>query len=1226
MTRKKALSLKSDSSQSTLFFSNANYRLWKYAVLVSTTDPKTRETTWYVKDGDTRCDTREQALDYAASQTIGKIRGLLKEEMILGVWDMTDAAIRIDERYDPTQSDIHYKLGFDNCIRHRMPLTRRRSINFRGQQSLELHPVPTSYLKNPNWLEDLKYEWDIAHKIIINGDVRPILPEYTGRPYLSEAFTKVKSLNDKFLLGAATGAGKETSTLALIIHNHDVKGYNTAKINVAVATIPSTVSELFNELANVAGIHVDGHGYVDFSRIKAYITKQWHDSYKTTCSQDARYYLANNVTIIESVNNIPARHQSGTVPVLFGSYHDLAQKAKHTRYTGLDKRIGMLSIGEAHQMLSNADNKMWETLNEVFGKNCFKMFVTGTPYDFIYGSGAAEQFDTEERVLFTRNDLYRDKRTNKKSHFSKYPDFNFYGIEVAEIIEHLKQDPRWTDDANGFTWAKFFTYDNQSKKFVYEDAILWLFKRMFGSSAFDKNGDPLSVYNATKLCEVAKQHIMVALPVGKKEASAKVYISALKTLLNKHGVFPGTIFDAYEDNLGDRKKDIEESEGRTLTLTCVKDCTGANIPKLGSFVFMRNLGDSIKFFEQATGRVGRVYSDKTNCGVFIADMDATMNLLIAIEEKISLERGENFDTRTIITNTLDNYNFFTARNGKWVGINVPDFADILEKMNARGNYGINQCLKSSSPHSEFYLIFKNMVANATASVGIISNGNNLAKNKDTSSFTQLGLPFDNNKTNVDESWINMKLSFLSKCRLLAFTHDVKTVQECVELVEASLNDNDKTVYKIVGKGAEWFPVVMTQDHIDITYTNRWIQKFNDRKNDVELLFEMLEDPSHRNEHNFVAAPNRMLRRITNKVLKLMKHRKQFTVFDPCGGRGGFIVYLYKEMIESDIDFIPSNMYYNDVDPAMVAFFKKLNKIMGLNIPDKNITCSDFTKKDYNMMFDVIIGNPPYQDSSNKAKNNKLWYQFVKKSEQMVMTNGYLGFVTPSSIFIPTVGFGKWFSETLLQRFSLVEAVVHEENEYFDVGVGTSHWIIQNTPDKHAVSIPILRDKIIDEVVNKVNLVEPKMKLVHENQTITKEHLGKGSYDVYYSGKNKDKVQNQPINTGALKIVFPFSASYKNQFVTMDATAHFNRVFYVASQQEADNIMSFTLSKLYVFYASNYLKTSGFTPAVKNSQLPMLDSTKKWTDAEVYAHFKLTSEEIAYVEESLKPKSKKEKAT
>jgi hypothetical protein len=104
-----------------LFATNTNHRLWKYAAIVSDTNGNL-----FVKDGDTRCNTRDEALDYAAMETTGKIRGLMVEEDILGVWDMTDDAIRRDATYDPTLTETNYRRGYDNEIRDLMPLKRRR--------------------------------------------------------------------------------------------------------------------------------------------------------------------------------------------------------------------------------------------------------------------------------------------------------------------------------------------------------------------------------------------------------------------------------------------------------------------------------------------------------------------------------------------------------------------------------------------------------------------------------------------------------------------------------------------------------------------------------------------------------------------------------------------------------------------------------------------------------------------------------------------------------------------------------------------------------------------------------------------------------------------------------------------------------------------------------------------------------------------------------------------
>lgn len=973
-----------------LFASNANYRLWKYAVIVSDTSGNL-----YVKDGDTRQNTYDEALNYASSETTGKIRGLVQEDDILGVWDMTDDAIRRDATYDPTQTETNYRRGYDNEIRDLMPLKRRFVKNFRGQNSLELHPIPKDMLDDPNWRQLLAFMWDTKHKEIQNGGSALDLKNYSARDYLVESFNKVQSTK-KFLLAAATGAGKETSTLALLVHLHDVKQYNTKTLNVAVATIPSTVSELMNELATVAGMQVPGYGFVDYARIKVYIMRQWYNSYKKDCSPQAKTMMSARATIVDSVSDIPKTHAESIVPVLFGSYHDLAQKSEdklNARYAGLEKRIGTLSIGEAHQMLSTADNKMWKNLESAFGKKCFKLFVTGTPYDFIYGNAAAEFFTNDERALFTRNDLYRDKRTNENSDFSLYPDFNYYGIDVADIVDKLKQDPNWLDDSSGFTYPKLFAYDAVSKKFTYEKTVLWLFKRMFGSTAFDENGDPLSIYNAPELCDKAKQHIMVALPVGNKNASAEVYIGALKALLVKHGIFEGDIFDAYEDGLGDRKDDIANAQGRTLTLTCIKDCTGANIPQLGCFVFLRNIGDSVKFFEQATGRVGRRFPGKTNCGVFIGDLEASMNLMVTIEEKISFERGHDFSTREIIEDVIANYNFFSGRAGSWKKMDLPDFASILEELNARGNYGLNQCTVVTSALDGFDLLFKNKTSRESKKLELTANGNKNAKNNGNSTFEQLGLPFDKRK-NPDENWHNMKLSFVAKCRFLAFIYNTETVAQCVSLVEQAIETDNTEVIDIIGKGVEYFPKIMQEGQIDVRFTNRWIQKFNDHRTNIEFVFEEFTDEIYRTDNGFVPEPNTLLRRIAEQAVTVFASNKQAkSIIDPCGGRGGFLVYLLIVAKEKNVDINPSMLYYNDIDPLAVAFFRKLNTEAALGIPDENITCLDFIKMEFGMKkFSVSVGNPPYKGQA------QLHQQFFNKAVETTEDGGTVLFIQPSTIY------------------------------------------------------------------------------------------------------------------------------------------------------------------------------------------------------------------------------------
>lgn len=1195
---------------------NKQKRLWKYAVIVSDTKGNL-----YVKDGDHRCETQEDVIAYAAGETTGKIQGLMKFDDLLGVWDMTDHAKTIGK--DPTV-DVDASRGYDNEIRANMPLPRKLFKNFMGKSSYELHPIPKDYIKKEgdNWRELLAHEWDLAHKNLLeDGDIYKEV--YNARPYLLESFKKIKGLpeGNKFLLASATGTGKETSTLALLIYNHDQKQYDNTKLNVSVATIPSTTSESFNELGTVSGMNVGDYGFVDFSRIKSYITEQWYKAYYPTCSKFAKFYISKFASIVNSVSEIPATHEDGVVPVLFGSFHDLALKSDENkidkRYAGLDKRIGTLAIGEAHQMLSNADNKMWKSLNNVFGKNCSKLFITGTPYDFIYGNAAAESFGPDERSLFTRNDLYNDKRNNPNSDYKDYPDYNFYGIDVRDIVDQMKKDNRWEGDENGFTFNKLFTYDPEEKNFIYEESIVKLFRRMFGMDGFSENGDPLSIYNAPELCPVAKRHGMIALPTGNKNASAKDYISALKNLLVEYDVFPGDVFCSYKDDLGDRKDVIANAKGRTLTLTCNKDCTGANIPELGYFVFMRKLGDSVKFFEQATGRVGRKYPEKTNCGVFLADLENSMNVMLTIEEKIAADRDENSSVREIIEELLANYNFFTGRNGKWESLEPEDFSKVLEELNAKGNYGINQCLRNTDPDEEFDLFFEKINNSDRKRIDINSNGNKGAKNSNRNFvLEEMKLPVDKEKS-FKQNWINIKLIFASKCRMLAFLKGAETVQDCVEIIQKALDQNDEGTLKIVDenvKGVEWFPVIMTDEHIDVRYTNRWIQKFNDNCENVENLLEMLSDPIHRTK-TLVAESNIFLEKIANKVIQILKNKNGASFIDPCAGRGGFIVYILKLAEKNNIKIDLNKVYYNDNDPNMVRFFKHLNKKYNLGIPEDNITSEDFFEMEFNMKFDVGIINPPYDGKF------RCHQKFFNKLFSLIEEDGVMACLQPATTYFNKKSVH--LSESVIQE--MIDIIKKNTSE---VEIENAE-IFGNARIQNDLSITyIIKDGSNTGVIDKLTY-----KNSNSYTKVPLEYISQTGIDptVYESIKNK--YERVCASNGNLEdIVSKKPDVLKAPLPKIRGTLPKDSDFYTFIPKVEKNFLKYYNEELSDFgimiedenykdnvydYLKSYVARFGlallkFSQNTKNKEfalVPIVDFKKKYTDEDLFNLLGLTTDEV-----------------
>ena len=973
-----------------------DYKLWVYAVIIFFRG-KT-----FVKFGDHRCVTKEEAEAYAYAETVGKLRGLVGSEDIKLILceDVTKEAIAYDPEFDPTLSEIidgkivpKYRKSFDDRMRPFMPGKKGTITNDLGQFSRELHEV-----EHGKELDYHIFEWKDAVDTWKNGGKELPKKVYNARPYLVDAFEKQLADIRQFLLGAATGAGKETSTLALIIHLHDVKKFGKKKIHMAVATIPSTVSELLQELVEVGAMNVEGHGVIDFTRIVPYVTKQWYLAQYNNCKPAVQMFLdSDKVTIVNNVSDIPNEHYDNQVPILFGGWHDLALKSDtkfNGRYKGLAKRLGVLSIGEAHQMLGKDDNKMWKAIKKNFG-HAFLMPVTGTPYDLIYSGTAAMFFEKNERTLFTRSQIYKDIRDNPDSDYKDFPEYNFYKIDVKDIINELRKDPNWKDDVNGFTWPKFYEWDSENEKFKYEDAIVWYFKRMFGMNAFGK--DPLSIHNAKDLCAEAMKHIIVALPVGTKEAPIEKRLPVLKNLLEASGAVGNyTLFNVYDTDLGEIKEEIANSSGPTITLTCIKHCTGANIPAWGSFVFMRPIGDSVKFFEQATGRVGRAYFDKetnrwkANCGIFIADLEAIISLTIDIEDKISEDNGNPSGTVAIINETLENYNYFHTVDGKWDKFNAPDLAEELEKLSATGKYTINLFNKRQPATIDFDGVFKNVNSTLKKDIDINENNNKKAKNSSKKRIEQLELDLNSRgHNNRDEYFHNMKNLMAARLRILAYVFELKTVQECYNcLVLAGLND-DKATTDIMGRTINYIDLLLDPEQFDLSFFNKWISKLA-WINNVENLLELTEDKALQDNKNFYAEPKEHCKEIVRDILtKDIKNNP--VVGDVCAGRGAYLVHFMIEASKQGLDIDPKTVYYNDINPLWVEFFKKLNKDFKLGIPVSNITCKDALMEN-DMTFDVEVGNPPFSEAKNKsgkkgrAKNlyPEFYKQAVARSEHVYM--------------------------------------------------------------------------------------------------------------------------------------------------------------------------------------------------------------------------------------------------
>ena len=169
--------------------------------------------------------------------------------------------------------------------------------------------------------------------------------------------------------------------------------------------------------------------------------------------------------------------------------------------------------------------------------------------------------------------------------------------------------------------------------------------------------------------------------------------------------------------------------------------------------------------------------------------------------------------------------------------------------------------------------------------------------------------------------------------------------------------------------------------------------------------------------------------------------------DPCCGTGKFLLRIIEKLDVGLIDVITdpkvrrrhileNQIWAFDISEVQIMIFKsaisRLNWSVNEETINYNIYNCDFInlKQGNNMKFDVIIGNPPYQDDNKekgengrKQSSSKIWPIFCKKSiNDFLKDNGHLLFIIPASSLKGTrltgFNFKKTFGDYLGKKITI----------------------------------------------------------------------------------------------------------------------------------------------------------------------------------------------------------------
>lgn len=275
---------------------------------------------------------------------------------------------------------------------------------------------------------------------------------------------------------------------------------------------------------------------------------------------------------------------------------------------------------------------------------------------------------------------------------------------------------------------------------------------------------------------------------------------------------------------------------------------------------------------------------------------------------------------------------------------------------------------------------------------------------------------------------------------------------------------------------------------------------------------------------------------------------------------------------------------------------------------RHIIHADFLKHKFNMKFDIIISNPPYQKDtvSDGKKQGGLWWEIITKTLSMLNDDGLLVMVTPSSMFSAGGFGGKKHKVSALKKagFSLTH-IWASLTEQFSVGISISGFIARKGDYNkveivdHGTTVELDYKTPIPFMVNK-----------HAISVINKAYNLSNPWAFTENDKSVDSDKIVQINAGRFK-------SYKKLFIGYKVDSPNKAMSCILDPAtDIDNVKSAFNSKLYTFLFKSLGGESGQSCTGILQRLPHLSLDRKWTDEEIYKHFDLTQDEINYIEENV----------
>jgi hypothetical protein len=273
-------------------------------------------------------------------------------------------------------------------------------------------------------------------------------------------------------------------------------------------------------------------------------------------------------------------------------------------------------------------------------------------------------------------------------------------------------------------------------------------------------------------------------------------------------------------------------------------------------------------------------------------------------------------------------------------------------------------------------------------------------------------------------------------------------------------------------------------NISIQFKMRLQSLIDNPKELLELITECLKPKDvEKKQFGEVFTPMILVGEMLDELPIEVWKNKNLKWLDPCCGMGNFPIAVYLRLMIGLKDIIVDEKERKKHILENMIYMCELNKknvlitkqIFDINNEYKlNIYEGDSLKMDYNKYFkvkkfNIIMGNPPYQDDSgNKGKGHTLWTKFVELSLNILCLDGFLVFVHPSLWRQPEHEMLK-----LIKSKQLLYLEIHDEKDgqkTFKCSTRYNWYILQNTEYIKNTKIKGQDKKIYDIDLRKWNFI------------------------------------------------------------------------------------------------------------------------------------------------------------